>query len=100
MRGPHSCCKCEKIFAGCVQCKRNVADELGLLKQISLTSRDAMQRSRTKPKWNEGVRMRRLPPLTAVEAFIHVARLGSMKAAAEELSLSAPALSRRVHAPE
>lgn len=44
--------------------------------------------------------MRRLPPLTAVEAFIHVARLGSMKAAAEELSLSAPALSRRIQALE
>ena len=44
--------------------------------------------------------MRRLPPLTAVEAFIHVARLGSMKAAAEELNLSAPALSRRIQALE
>jgi LysR family glycine cleavage system transcriptional activator len=40
--------------------------------------------------------MRRLPPLTAIEAFVHVARLGSIKAAAEELSLSSPALSRRV----
>lgn len=40
--------------------------------------------------------MRRLPPLSAVEAFVQVARLGSVKAAAGELSLSAPALSRRV----
>ena len=40
--------------------------------------------------------MRRLPPLTAVEAFVQVARLGSVKAAAEELALSSPALSRRV----
>lgn len=40
--------------------------------------------------------MRRLPPLTAIEAFVQVARLGSIKAAAEELALSSPALSRRV----
>lgn len=40
--------------------------------------------------------MRRLPSLAAVEAFVHVARLGSIKAAAEELALSSPALSRRV----
>ncbi|MFA5966425.1 MAG: LysR substrate-binding domain-containing protein [Sphingomonas sp.] len=44
--------------------------------------------------------MRRLPPLTAIEAFVQVARLGSIKAAAEELALSAPALSRRVQALE
>jgi LysR family glycine cleavage system transcriptional activator len=44
--------------------------------------------------------MRRLPPLTAVEAFVQVARLGSIKAAAEELALSSPALSRRVQALE
>jgi LysR family glycine cleavage system transcriptional activator len=40
--------------------------------------------------------MRRLPPLTAIEAFVAVARLGSVKSAAQELALSAPALSRRV----
>ena len=40
--------------------------------------------------------MRRLPPLTAIEAFVQVARLGSVKAAADELSLSSPALSRRI----
>jgi len=40
--------------------------------------------------------MRRLPPLTAIEAFVAVARLGSIKAAAAELALSAPALSRRI----
>jgi LysR family transcriptional regulator, glycine cleavage system transcriptional activator len=44
--------------------------------------------------------MRRLPPLTAIEAFVQVARLGSAKAAAEELALSSPALSRRVQALE
>lgn len=44
--------------------------------------------------------MRRLPPLTAIEAFVQVARLGSVKAAAEELALSAPALSRRIQAME
>ncbi len=40
--------------------------------------------------------MRRLPPLGAIEAFVQVARLGSVKAAAEDLALSAPALSSRV----
>jgi LysR family transcriptional regulator, glycine cleavage system transcriptional activator len=44
--------------------------------------------------------MRRLPSLAGVEAFVHVARLGSVKAAAEELSLSSPALSRRIQALE
>lgn len=44
--------------------------------------------------------MRRLPPLTAIEAFVQVARQGSIKAAAEELALSSPALSRRVQALE
>ncbi len=44
--------------------------------------------------------MRRLPPLTAIEAFVQVARLGSVKAAADELALSAPALSRRIQAME
>jgi len=44
--------------------------------------------------------MRRLPPLTAIEAFVAVARSGSAKAAALELALSAPALSRRIQALE
>jgi LysR family glycine cleavage system transcriptional activator len=44
--------------------------------------------------------MRRLPPLTAIEAFVQVARLGSLKAAAEALSLSSPALTRRIQALE
>ena len=44
--------------------------------------------------------MRRLPSLAAVEAFVHVARLGSIKAAAEELALSSPALSRRIQSLE
>ena len=44
--------------------------------------------------------MRRLPPLIAVEAFVHTARLGSVKAAAEALSLSSPALTRRIQSLE
>jgi LysR family transcriptional regulator, glycine cleavage system transcriptional activator len=44
--------------------------------------------------------VRRLPPLTSIEAFVQVAREGSVKAAAEKLSLSSPALSRRVQALE
>jgi LysR family glycine cleavage system transcriptional activator len=44
--------------------------------------------------------MRRLPPLTAIEAFVQVARLGSVKSAAEALALSSPALTRRVQALE
>ena len=44
--------------------------------------------------------MRRLPPLSAIEAFVQVARLGSVKAAAEALALSSPALSRRIQSLE
>ncbi len=44
--------------------------------------------------------MKRLPPMTAVEAFVQAARLGSVKAAAEALALSSPALTRRVQALE
>ncbi|APG61997.1 LysR family transcriptional regulator [Sphingorhabdus lutea] len=44
--------------------------------------------------------MRRLPPLRSLEAFVRVARMGSAKAAANELALSAPALSRRLKALE
>ncbi len=44
--------------------------------------------------------MRRLPSLAAVEAFVQVARLGSIKVAAEELALSSPALSRRIQSLE
>lgn len=46
-----------------------------------------------------GVRLvwvRRLPSLAGLEAFLCVARLGSIKSAAGELSLSMPALSRRI----
>jgi LysR family glycine cleavage system transcriptional activator len=39
---------------------------------------------------------RRLPPLRALEAFVRIVRLGSAKAAANELGLSPSALSRRV----
>ncbi len=40
--------------------------------------------------------MRRLPPLRALEAFVRVVRLGSARAAADELALSPSALSRRI----
>ena len=39
---------------------------------------------------------RRLPPLRALEAFVRTVRLGSARAAAEELNLSPSALSRRI----
>ena len=39
---------------------------------------------------------RRLPPLRALEAFVRIVRLGSARAAADELGLSPSALSRRV----
>ena len=39
---------------------------------------------------------RRLPPLSALEAFVRIVRLGSAKAAASDLALSPSALSRRV----
>jgi LysR family glycine cleavage system transcriptional activator len=44
--------------------------------------------------------MRRLPPLRSLEAFVRIVRLGSAKAAAQELGLSPSALSRRVGALE
>ena len=44
--------------------------------------------------------MRRLPPLGSIQAFVHVARLGTMKAAADSLALSSPALTRRIQALE
>ncbi|MGZ8336814.1 MAG: LysR substrate-binding domain-containing protein [Allosphingosinicella sp.] len=40
--------------------------------------------------------MKRLPPLSALEAFVHTARSGSVKAAADALALSSPALTRRI----
>ncbi|MGQ0558929.1 MAG: LysR substrate-binding domain-containing protein [Sphingosinicella sp.] len=40
--------------------------------------------------------MKRLPPLSKLEAFVAVAQCGSVKAAASSLALSSPALTRRV----
>jgi LysR family glycine cleavage system transcriptional activator len=40
--------------------------------------------------------MRRLPPLRALEAFVRTVRLGSARAASDELGLSPSALSRRI----
>jgi LysR family glycine cleavage system transcriptional activator len=42
--------------------------------------------------------MRRLPSLSGIESFVAVMRAGSLKQAADELALSAPALSRRIQA--
>ena len=44
--------------------------------------------------------MRRLPPLGSIQAFVAVARLGTIKAAADALALSSPALTRRIQALE
>ena len=44
--------------------------------------------------------MRRLPPLGSIQAFVIVARLGTIKAAADALSLSSPALTRRIQSLE
>ncbi len=44
--------------------------------------------------------IRRLPPLRAIEAFVRIVRLGSARAAADELGMSPSALSRRVAALE
>jgi LysR family glycine cleavage system transcriptional activator len=44
--------------------------------------------------------IRRLPPLRAIEAFVRIVRMGSARAAADELGLSPSALSRRVAALE
>ncbi|MFL6760214.1 LysR substrate-binding domain-containing protein [Sphingomonas sp.] len=44
--------------------------------------------------------MRRLPPVGSIQAFVAVARLGSLKAAAETLALSSPALTRRIQSLE
>jgi LysR family transcriptional regulator, glycine cleavage system transcriptional activator len=46
------------------------------------------------------VAIRRLPPLRAIEAFVRIARMGSARAAADELGLSPSALSRRIAALE
>jgi LysR family transcriptional regulator, glycine cleavage system transcriptional activator len=44
--------------------------------------------------------VKRLPPLSAVEAFVQTARLGSVRAAADALALSSPAVTRRVQSME
>jgi LysR family glycine cleavage system transcriptional activator len=44
--------------------------------------------------------VRRLPPLGSIQAFVIVARLGTIKAAADALSLSSPALTRRIQSLE
>jgi len=44
--------------------------------------------------------VRRLPPVGSIQAFVAVARLGSLKAAAGTLSLSSPALTRRIQSLE
>lgn len=44
--------------------------------------------------------MKRLPPFGSLQAFVQVARLGSLKAAADSLALSSPALTRRIQSLE
>lgn len=44
--------------------------------------------------------MKRLPPLGSIQAFVQVARHGSLKAASEALALSSPALTRRIQSLE
>ena len=44
--------------------------------------------------------MKRLPPLGPLQAFVTVARLGSVKAAADALALTSPGLTRRIQALE
>ena len=44
--------------------------------------------------------MRRLPPFGSLQAFVQVSRLGSLKAAADSLALSSPALTRRIQSLE
>lgn len=44
--------------------------------------------------------MRRLPPVGSIQAFVTVARLGTLKAAADALALSSPALTRRIQSLE
>ncbi|HXZ14973.1 MAG TPA: LysR family transcriptional regulator [Roseiarcus sp.] len=44
--------------------------------------------------------MRRAPNLMSVEAFLAAAELGSFKAAADRLCLTAPAITRRIQALE
>jgi LysR family transcriptional regulator, glycine cleavage system transcriptional activator len=61
---------------------------------------DAERRNVRRSKLQVGPPVKRLPPLTAVEAFVQAARLGSVKAAAEALALSSPALTRRIQALE
>src|ERR1700754_1240247 len=92
-------------YAGCaiiVQLRRN-----GLRLRIAqfaftirLVTMPSPTQRRTRRRVSRENSVRRLPPLTAVEAFVQVARLGSVKAAAEELALSSPALRRRVPALE
>jgi len=47
-----------------------------------------------------GVVVRRLPPVGSIQAFVAVARLGTLKAAADALALSSPALTRRIQSLE
>ena len=47
-----------------------------------------------------GLHLEILSSARSIQAFVHVARLGSVKAAADSLSLSSPALSRRIQSLE
>ena len=87
MRLRRFCASAKKAMQDCVERNRESADFV-------------IERSRGQANVHCTKIMKRLPPLTAVEAFVETARLGSVKAAAESLALSSPALSRRVQALE
>jgi LysR family glycine cleavage system transcriptional activator len=52
------------------------------------------------PHKKGAIEVRRLPPLGSIQAFVAVSRFGSLKAAADWLALSSPALTRRIQALE
>ena len=83
---------CKKLDANCKKCN-SLAIEKGLVFAGNLHHSDTALRN---CRWGMSVPMLRLPPLGAIEAFVTVGRLGSIKNAAEVLALSPSALSRRV----
>ena len=113
-----NCCKCEKKNRRCIFCNiyaGKTAQKLhkfhricnwtvdalhhGLLEFLRLHKMGCPHPAETaQDRGRQGIEvdMRRLPSLSGLEAFMHVARLGSVKSAAVELALSTPALSRRI----
>ena len=69
------------------------------LLRLQFLQLSASQRATEWPQERE-TGMRRLPSLSGLEAFVAVARAGTVKAAAADLALSMPALSRRIQSLE